>query len=123
MRWAFDPDAVLAEESLPDWCTPRAGPCAAPSAQTRRGRERYVTASTCPAPGAAQVDVTLAPDGAAFEIGASAEPGVTLRCASATYAMLIFGRWKLPDAIASGKVTAEGNRQHINAFVAAFVGG
>ena len=69
------------------------------------------------------MDVALAPEGPAFEIEATAEPDVMFRCASATYAMVIFGRWKLPDVIANGMLTAEGDPEMVRAFVDAFVGG
>ena len=123
IHWAFDPDAALAEDSLPGLvnASGRAVRRAFRPDPSRTGTVRYRFDLT--GPGAAPVDVTLAPDGASFEIGASDAPDVTFRCASATYAMLIFGRWKLPDAIESGKVNAEGDQQHIEEFITAFVGG
>ena len=74
--------------------------------------------------GAVSLDVALAQEGASFEIGASSPgPDVVFRCASATYAMIIFGRWKLGAAIESGKVTVEGDAKPVNEFIEAFVGG
>ena len=51
IHWAFDPGASLAEDSLRDWSTPRAGRCAAPSAPTRQGRGQCATDSTSVARG------------------------------------------------------------------------
>ena len=124
IHWAFDPGAALAEDSL-------AGLVNASGRAVRRAfrpdpaRSRLVRYRfDLSGPGATSLDVTLAPEGAGFEIGAqSLEPDVVFRCTSATYAMIIFGRWKLPDVIKNGKLTAEGDRQRIDAFVSAFVGG
>ena len=69
------------------------------------------------------VDVVLAPEGASFEIAGSSEPVVVFRCAPATYALVIFGRWKLPEVIENGKLTADGEQELIDEFVSGFVGG
>ena len=123
MRWALDPDATLAEDSLPGLVNAsgravRRAFRADPS-RTRAVRYRFELTG----PTASSVDVALAPEGAGFEIEATAEPDVVFRCASATYAMVIFGRWKLPDVIANGRLTAEGDEAQVAAFVDAFVGG
>ena len=123
MRWALDPDAVLAEDSLPGLvnASGRAVRRAfrADSSRTRDVRYRFELTG----PTASSVDVVLAPEGAGFEIEAAAGPDVVFRCASATYAMVIFGRWKLPEVIRNGKLTADGDENLVGAFVEAFVGG
>lgn len=124
IRRAFDPDASLAEDSLPGLVNA--------SGRAVRRAFRPDPARTRPVhyrfdlngAGATLLDVTLAPEGSGFEIGASSpEPDVVFRCASSTYAMIIFGRWRLPDAIKDGRLTAEGDQQRIDEFVSAFVGG
>ena len=123
MRWALDPAAELAEDSLPGLVNAsgravrrafRADP-----ERTRAVRYRFVLSGLT----AASVDVVLATEGASFEIEVEAQPDVVFNCASATYAMIIFGRWKLPDVIENGKLTVEGDRELIDEFVGAVVGG
>ena len=123
MRWALNPDATLAEDSLPGLvnASGRAVRRAFRADPSRTGAVRYRFELTGPT--ASSVDVVLAPEGVGFEIEATAEPDVVFRCASATYAMVIFGRWKLPDVIANGRLTAEGDEAQVVAFVDAFVGG
>ena len=77
---------------------------------------------------AAEVDVILSPDGAAFRLNAAPEPAdpppdVIFRCAADTYAMIIFGRLKLAAALSGGAATAEGDAALVDDFIAAFVGG
>ena len=123
IRRAFDADAALAEDSLPGLVN-ASGRAArrAFRADPERGREvRYRFALSGPT--VPSVDVVLAPEGVGFEIGGEAEPDVTFRCASSTYAMVIFGRWKLGEVIGNGKLTVEGDRELVEAFTGAFVGG
>ena len=123
MRWALDPDATLAEDSLPGLvnASGRAVRRAFRADPSRTGAVRY--RFELAGPTASSVDVALAPEGVGFEIEATTDPDVVFRCASATYAMVIFGRWKLPDVIANGRLTAEGDEAQVAAFVEAFVGG
>ncbi len=123
MRWALDPDATLAEDSLPGLvnASGRAVRRAFRADPSRTNAVRYRFELTGPT--ASSVDVALAPEDVGFEIEATAEPDVVFRCASATYAMVIFGRWKLPDVIANGRLTVEGDEAQVAAFVDAFVGG
>ena len=120
---AFDPDAALAEDSLAGLinASGRAVRRAfrPDSSRTRPVRYRF----TLSGPTVSAVDVVLAPEGASFEIEAPGEPDVIFVCASATYAMVIFGRWKLLDVIANGKLIAEREERLIDEFVSAFVGG
>ena len=123
IHWAFDPDAALAEDSLAGLvnASGRAVRRAfrPDSARSRPVRYRF----TLSGPTVSAVDVVLAPEGASFEIEAPGEPDVIFVCASATYAMVIFGRWKLLDVIANGKLIAEREERLIDEFVSAFVGG
>ena len=123
IHWAFDRDASLAEDSLPGLVSAsgravRRAFRSDPS-RTRPVRYRFALSGS----GATDVDVVLALEGASFEIGVSGEPDVVFRCSSATYAMVIFGRWKLDAAIGRGMATVEGEARLVNEFMAAFVGG
>ncbi len=123
MRWALDSDAVLAEDSLAGLVNAsgravRRAFRADPS-RTRSVRYRF----ELDGPTVSAVDVVLAPEGARFEIESTSQPDMTFRCASATYGMVIFGRWKLPDVMKNGRLTADGDEQLVAAFVDAFVGG
>ena len=123
IHWAFDRDASLSEDSLPGLVSAsgravrrafRPDP-----ARTRPVRYRFALSG----PAAADVDVALAPEGASFQIGAPDEPDVVFRCSAATYAMVIFGRQKLDDALQRGLATAHGGEELVNEFMEAFVGG
>ena len=124
MRWSLDPEATLAEASLPGLvnASGRAVRRAfrPDSSRTRLVRYRFILSG----PTANSVDVVLAPGGASFEIGAStADADVTFRCSSATYAMLIFGRYKLGPVIEQGLVEADGDERLLSHFITSFVGG
>ena len=123
MRWAFDPDATLAEESLPGlvYASGRAVRRAFRADPSRKRAIRYRFTLGVPNPSA--VDVVLAPDQVSFEIEAPGEPDVIFVCDPATYAMVIFGRWKLRDVIADGRLIAEKVDDLIDEFVNGFVGG
>ena len=123
MRWALDRNAVLAEESLPGLVSAsgravrrafRADP-----ARQRATRYRFVLSGLS----VDSVDVALSADGATFEPGASETPDVVFRCSSATYSMVIFGRWKLDGVIGEGLVSVEGDETLVDGFIEAFVGG
>ncbi len=123
MHWAFDPEATLAEDSLPGLvnASGRAVRRAFRPDPSRQQTIRYRFTLGVPNPSA--VDVVLAPEGASFEIEAGGEPDVIFVCDSATYAMVIFGRWKLRDVIANGKLVGERVEPLIDEFVSAFAGG
>ena len=95
--------------------------------RTRPVRYRFALSGA-----AAEVDVVLSPDGAAFRLNAASESDgpadVIFRCAADTYAMIIFGRLKLAAALSGGarhriSVGAEGDAGLVDDFIAAFVGG
>ena len=123
MRWAFDPGATLDEGSLPGlvYASGRAVRRAFRPDPSRRGAVRYRFTLGVPNPSA--VDVVLAPEGASFEIEGGGEPDMIFVCDSGTYAMVIFGRWRLRDVIANGKLVAEQEHLLIDEFVSGFVGG
>ena len=127
IRWAFDQNATLAADSLPGLVSAsgRAVRRAFRPDPARTRPVRYRFALSGPA---AEVDVILSPDGAAFWLNAAPEPAdpppdVTFRCAADTYAMIIFGRLKLATALSNGSATAAGDPTLVNDFIAAFVGG
>lgn len=123
IHWAFDRDAALAEDSLPGLVSAsgRAVRRAFRTDPARARPVRYRFALSGPA--ATNVDVVLAPEGASFEIAASPQPDVVFHCSSATYAMIIFGRLKLGQAIEEGLVTTSGDGKLVSDFITAFVGG
>ena len=123
MRWALDPDAVLAEDSLPGlvYASGRAVRRAFRADPSRKRTIRYRFTLGVPNPSA--VEVVLGPDQVSFEIEADGEPDVIFVCDPATYAMVIFGRWKLRDVIADGRLQAERVEDLIDMFVDGFVGG
>ena len=123
IHWAFDREASLADDSLPGLVSAsgRAVRRAFRPDPARTGPVCYRFALN--GPGAADVDVTLAPEGASFQIDAPGEPDVVFRCSSATYAMVIFGRQKLDAAIQRGLAAARGDEKLVNEFMGAFVGG
>ena len=123
IHWAFDPNATLAEESLPGlvYASGRAVRRAFRPDPSRSGPMRYRFTLGVPNPSA--VDVVLAPEGASFEIEAGGEPDLILVCGPATYAMVIFGRWNLRDVIADGRLVAEQVDVLIDEFANSFVGG
>ena len=123
MRWAFDPEAKLAEDSLPGvvYASGRAVRRAFRADPSRKGVVSYRFTLGVPNPSA--VDVILAPEGASFEIENGGEPDVIFVCDPATYAMVIFGRWRLRDVIADGRLMAEQVEDLIDLFADGFVGG
>ncbi len=131
IHWAFDRNAVLAEDSLPGLVSAsgRAVRRAFRPDQARILPVRYRFQISGPEMSA--VDLTLAASGGGFELNPPRFPGrepgpqpdVVFRCSAATYAMVIFGRRKLSSAIDNGLVTADGDAGLINAFIDSFVGG
>lgn len=127
LRWAFDRNAALAADSLPGLVS-ASGRAVRRAFRPDPGRTRPVRYRFALSGPAAEVDVILSPDGAAFRLNAASEPAdpppdVTFRCAADTYAMIIFGRLKLAAALSSGAATAEGDAALVDDFIAAFVGG
>ena len=123
MRWALDRNAALAEESLPGLvnASGRAVRRAFRADPSRQSAVRYRFALSEPSVDA--VDVTLRSDGVGYERGGTDTPDVLFRCSSATYSMLIFGRWKLDAVIGEGLVSVEGDETLVDGFIEAFVGG
>ena len=123
MRWAFDREASLVEESLPGLvnASGRAVRRAFRADGTRTRSVNYRFSLTGASP--STVDIVLGAEGANFSIGASATPDVIFQCSPATYAMVIFGRWKIDAAMKSGLITASGDAALTEEFVEAYVGG
>ena len=123
MRWALDPNATLAEDSLPGLVSAsgRAVRRAFRADADRTATVVYRFLLTDPV--SSTVDVALGPEGASFEIGGSETADVVFRCSASTYAMVIFGRWKLQDVVADGRLSVEGDDAHVGAFISGFVGG
>ena len=123
IHWAFDRHAPVAEDSLPGLvnASSRAGRRAfrPDSGRSRPVRYRFDLSG----PVATSIDVVLSAEGASFETGPSENADVVFRCSSSTYAMVIFGRQKLSQAIETGVVAAEGNQRLVQEFIGAFVGG
>ncbi len=123
MRWAFDHEASLAEESLPGLVTAsgRAVRRAfrADGSRTRSIRYRFSLTGAWPS----TVEIVLRAEGASFSIGASDTPDVEFRCSAATYAMIIFGRWELDAVLNAGLISVSGNAGLTKEFIEAHVGG
>ena len=124
IHWALDPNATLAEDSLPGLVN-ASGRAVRRAFRADPSRDRAVRYRfELSGPGATSLDVALAPEGATFEIGATApSPDVVFQCSTGTYSMLIFGRLKLGPAMEQGLIEAQGVGQLIREFIDAFVGG
>lgn len=123
IRWAFDRNASLAEESLPGLvnASGRAVRRAFRADENRTRSVNYRFSLT----GAyvSAVDVTLEAQGAGFAIGAASTPDVVFQCSAATYAMIVFGRWKLDAALNEGLISVTGDAGLSRDFIEAHVGG
>ena len=123
MKWAFDHDAKLAEESLPGLvnASGRAVRRAFHADASKQGLVHYRFSLT--GSSASSVNIVLGAEGASLSMGAATTPDVVFQCSPATYAMVIFGRWKLDAALEAGLVSASGDSGLTRQFVEALVGG
>ena len=123
IHWALERDATVAEDSLPGLvnASGRAVRRAFRPDSGRPGPVRYRFDLSGPV--TRSIDVVLSAEGASFETGPSENADVVFCCSSSTYAMVIFGRQKLGQAIETGAVAAEGNQKLVQELIAAFVGG
>ena len=123
VRWAFDHEASLAEESLLGLvnASGRAVRRAfrAEGSRTRSIRYRFSLTGAWPS----TVEIVLRAEGASFSTGASETPDVEFQCSAATYAMIIFGRWKLDAVLNAGLISVSGNARWTEEFIEAHVGG
>ena len=123
IRASFDPQASLSEDSLPALVKtiPRAVRRAFRPDANRTRTLRYRLNMTEPV--AATTDILLNADGASVEADSQVEADVTFRCDTATAVLVIFGRVKLADAIADGRIRVEGDRELAITFGQSFQGG
>ena len=74
-------------------------------------------------PSAVRTDIIIAADGAQIVPGGNEEPDVTFECDSETYVLIMYGRLKIPDALADGRLYFDGNPALAVGFGRRFVGG
>jgi uncharacterized protein (TIGR03083 family) len=111
IRSRFEPEAPLSPESLPvllDMCaalTP--GWALSPGAKlvTPVCYRFAVTGAI-----SATIDIVVAEDKARRDEVSTAPPAVTLRCEAETYVLIQYGRLRLAEALATGRVVAEGDQ-------------
>jgi uncharacterized protein (TIGR03083 family) len=123
IRSRLEPDAHLSAESIPvvlglvlgpltNWIF-RPGPrLPAPI--------RYRFALT--GAGARNTDIVVAGDAASVEPAGTATANVTCRCDTETFALIMVGRLPLSDAMAQGRLMAEGEVERVDAFAQWFGG-
>ncbi|MCS5666334.1 MAG: maleylpyruvate isomerase family mycothiol-dependent enzyme [Dehalococcoidia bacterium] len=68
-------------------------------------------------------DIVISIDGAKIGPAGREEPDVTFECDGETYVLIMFGRLKVPDALADGRLTFDGNPELTIGFGRRFVGG
>jgi len=68
-------------------------------------------------------DVVISADGAVVGPAGSEEPDVTFQCDGETYVLVMYGRLKVMDALAEGRLTFDGNPESAVGFGRRFVGG
>jgi len=68
-------------------------------------------------------DVVISADGAVVDPAGSEEPDVTFQCDGETYVLVMYGRLKVMDALAEGRLTFDGNPESAVGFGRRFVGG
>lgn len=124
IRASFDPQASLSKESLPVLVTtiPRViRRVFRPDAKwTRTVRYRFHMTE----PVAATMDILLHAAGASVTSDRQTDAAdVTFHCDTATAVLVIFGRLKLAEAIADGRVHIEGESELVDAFGQSFQGG
>ena len=74
-------------------------------------------------PVAARRDIVIAADGAQVGPAGNEEPDVNFECDGETYVLVMFGRLKVVDALADGRLTFDGNPELAVGFGRRFVGG
>jgi len=70
-----------------------------------------------------RLDIVITADGADVGPAGSEEPDVTFQCGGETYVLVMFGRLKVVDALADGRLTFDGNPELAVGFGRRFVGG
>ena len=74
-------------------------------------------------PVAGRREVVISADGAVGGPAGSEEPDVTFQCDGETYVLVMYGRLKVMDALAEGRLTFDGNPESAVGFGRRFVGG
>jgi hypothetical protein len=117
IRSRFEPEALLSPESLPvllEVCaalTP--GLALSPGAKLATPvRYRFAVTGAV----SATIDIVVAGDKARIDEASDAPPNVTLRCEAETYVLIRYGRLRLAEALATGRVVAEGDQALAAAF-------
>ncbi len=123
IRASFDPQASLSEGSLPALVNTisRAVRRAFRPDANRTRTIRYRLNMTEPV--AATTDILLNADGASVEADSQVEADVIFHSDTATAVLVIFGRVKLADAIADGRICVECDQELAITFAQSFQGG
>lgn len=74
-------------------------------------------------PAATSRDIVIAADGAVVGPAGGQEPDVTFQCGGETYVLVMYGRLKVIDALADGRLSFDGNPELAAGFGRRFVGG
>jgi len=74
-------------------------------------------------PNADQREVVIAAAGAQMGPAGNEEPDVRFECSGETYVLVMYGRLKVMDALADGRLTFDGNPELAAGFGRRFVGG
>ena len=74
-------------------------------------------------PAATSRDIVIAADGATVGPAGGQEPDVTFQCDGETYVLVMYGRVKVMDALADGRLTFDGDPAVAAGFGRRFVGG
>jgi uncharacterized protein (TIGR03083 family) len=122
IRSRLEPEAHLSPESFPaflEGMTATVGWACWPGMQ-RAALTRYRFEVTGPVP--RRTDIVIEGDQARMEPGETAQANVTFCCATEPFILLLYGRLPLSDAIAAGRMTAEGDEGLIPAFAQWFRG-
>jgi uncharacterized protein (TIGR03083 family) len=72
--------------------------------------------------GARDTDIVVAGDTASIEPAGAAAATVTCRCDTETFVLIMTGRLRLSDALAQGRLVAEGEAERVDAFAQWFGG-
>jgi len=117
IRSRFEPKAPLSPETLPvllDVLTAMTSGWAFWPGAKLATPVRYRFAVTGAV--SATIDIVVAGDKARIDEASDVPPDVTLRCEAETYVLVRYGRLSLVDALATGRVVAEGDQALAAAF-------
>ncbi len=122
IRSRFEPTMSLPPESVPVFLSVLAAgigwifrPGPPPSAPVR-----YRFAMTDPVP--SSLDIVVSGTQAQVEHDSMAQADVTLQCSAETWVFLMYGRLRLQEALAQGRITADGPTDLVTAFAQWFRG-